>query len=73
MAKASGGGGGAGRGKPAAYSGPSNSFVRKIRSVYRAEYYIRKGSSKLTNAEINRAVRLGILENSGDNTFTMRI
>ena len=75
MAKSSGGGGRSGSGGGVAvYSGSTRDpFYRKVSGAYRREYYINKGRSSLSNAEIDKAVSLGILRDSGDNEYVMRL
>jgi len=75
MAKSSGGskGGSGGGGSIPAYKGStSDAFYKKVSRAYRAEYYINKGRSSLSDAEIDRAVALGILRDAGNNEYLMR-
>ena len=74
MAKSSGGSSraGGGGGIPVYKGSTSDAFYKKVKRAYKAEYYINKGRSSLSSAEIDRAVALGILRDAGNNEYLMR-
>ena len=74
MAKSSGGskGGSSGGSIPPYKGSTSDAFYKKVSRAYKAEYYINKGRSSLSDAEIDRAVSLGILRDAGNNEYLMR-